>query len=210
MKKTQTKKERKGFTERHRKILKAAGELFAERGTREVTIDEIAEKAGVSKGTIYRRIGKKDKLIKTLLEEAAKFFHQTFTSAIQKQKDPIKQFKEVVDAMCDIYEKHFVSAKLITLHSPQSHKSPSFYERHKHKGPTKKSIVLVQNLFKKAIKQNLIKDIDVQILTEVLRNIFSPHVYQFLRFEKGLTRGEITHFITDTFLNGILIKQKRK
>ena len=209
MKKVQSRKERKGFAKNREKILKAAGELFTQRGIKEVTIDEIAQKAGVSKGTIYRRIGKKDKLVETLLEEAAKFFYQTFTSAIQKQTDPIKQLKEVVDTMCDIYENRFISAKLVTLHFSKAKKSLGFCERHKHTASAKKSIALLQNLFQKAIKENLIKDIDVKILIEVFRNLFNPNFYQFLRFEKGLTRGEITHFITDTFFNGILIKPKK-
>ncbi|HEY8581422.1 MAG TPA: helix-turn-helix domain-containing protein [Capillimicrobium sp.] len=54
--------------ERNRqRILSAASEVFAERGL-DVSLDDIAEAAGVGIGTVYRRFGDKDALIDALLE----------------------------------------------------------------------------------------------------------------------------------------------
>ena len=49
-------------------ILQAARAAFAERGV-EVTLDEIADRAGVGVGTIYRRYANKDELIDELYED---------------------------------------------------------------------------------------------------------------------------------------------
>ena len=49
-------------------ILQAARAAFAERGV-EVTLDEIAQRAGVGVGTIYRRYANKDELIDELYED---------------------------------------------------------------------------------------------------------------------------------------------
>jgi AcrR family transcriptional regulator len=55
--------------ERNRQqILLAARAAFAERGL-EVTLDEIAQRAGVGVGTIYRRYANKDELIDELYED---------------------------------------------------------------------------------------------------------------------------------------------
>jgi AcrR family transcriptional regulator len=55
--------------ERNRQqILVAARAAFAERGL-EVTLDEIAERAGVGVGTVYRRYANKDDLIDELYED---------------------------------------------------------------------------------------------------------------------------------------------
>src|SRR5690242_16787206 len=55
--------------ERNRqRLLDAARELFAERGL-EVTLDDIAERAGVGVGTAYRRFASKDDLIDALFEQ---------------------------------------------------------------------------------------------------------------------------------------------
>jgi AcrR family transcriptional regulator len=52
---------------RHR-ILEAAAEVFAERGLG-ITMDDIAEHAGVGVGTVYRRFPQKELLIEALFEE---------------------------------------------------------------------------------------------------------------------------------------------
>lgn len=55
--------------ERNRqRILEAAREAFAEEGLR-VTLDEIAHRAGVGVGTVYRRFPDKEQLIEALFED---------------------------------------------------------------------------------------------------------------------------------------------
>ena len=50
------------------RILAAAAELFAERGLT-VTLDDVAERAGLGVGTVYRRFRSRDELIEALFEE---------------------------------------------------------------------------------------------------------------------------------------------
>lgn len=51
------------------KVLAAAAELFAARGVSAVSMDEVANAAGVGKGTLYRRFGDKSGLAAALLDE---------------------------------------------------------------------------------------------------------------------------------------------
>lgn len=51
-----------------RRLLAAARELFAERGLN-VTLDDIARRAGVGVGTAYRRFGSREALVDALFEE---------------------------------------------------------------------------------------------------------------------------------------------
>src|SRR5919206_2092191 len=50
-------------------LLAAAGDVFTERGFRDASIDEIAERAGYSKGAVYWHFASKDDLFLALLEE---------------------------------------------------------------------------------------------------------------------------------------------
>ena len=50
-------------------LLEAAMEVFAQRGYRDASVDEIAERAGYSKGAIYFHFSGKDDLFFALLEE---------------------------------------------------------------------------------------------------------------------------------------------
>ena len=52
------------------KILTAARQLFAERGVEHVSMEEVAEAAGVGKGTLFRRFGDRAGLARALLDES--------------------------------------------------------------------------------------------------------------------------------------------
>jgi AcrR family transcriptional regulator len=55
--------------ERNRqRVLKAAAEVFTERGL-DVSLDEVARRAGVGVGTVYRRFGTKEDLVEALFVE---------------------------------------------------------------------------------------------------------------------------------------------
>jgi AcrR family transcriptional regulator len=56
-------------TQTRAKLLKAAGGVFARRGYHEATLDEIAAKAGVSKGALYHHFASKQDLFLALLAE---------------------------------------------------------------------------------------------------------------------------------------------
>ncbi len=51
------------------RLLKAAGAIFAKRGYHDATLDEIAQRAGVSKGALYYNFASKEDLFLTLLSE---------------------------------------------------------------------------------------------------------------------------------------------
>jgi AcrR family transcriptional regulator len=62
-------RERADAARNRRKALTAAQSLFAERGVKGVTMDDVAAAAGVGKGTLYRRFGDKSGLAAALLDE---------------------------------------------------------------------------------------------------------------------------------------------
>jgi AcrR family transcriptional regulator len=51
-------------------LLRAAAEVFAERGFREASVEEIAERAGYSKGALYWHFDSKDDLFFALMDES--------------------------------------------------------------------------------------------------------------------------------------------
>lgn len=51
------------MTEKQKKILQAAIEIFAEKGYAATSTSEIAKKAGVAEGTIFRHYSSKEKLL---------------------------------------------------------------------------------------------------------------------------------------------------
>ncbi len=59
-------------------ILDTASRLFSERGVHCVSMDAIADEAGVGKGTIFRRFGDRAALVRAVLEESETDFQEAF------------------------------------------------------------------------------------------------------------------------------------
>jgi AcrR family transcriptional regulator len=70
--------ERADAARNRERILCAARRLFEERGAENVSMDEIAESAGVGKGTLFRRFGSRAALARQLLDEQDKALQEGF------------------------------------------------------------------------------------------------------------------------------------
>ncbi|MDQ3719661.1 MAG: TetR/AcrR family transcriptional regulator [Actinomycetota bacterium] len=68
--------ERADAARNRERILCAAERLFAERGANGVTMDAVAEAAGVGKGTVYRRFGDRATLALTLMDDRERGFQE--------------------------------------------------------------------------------------------------------------------------------------
>jgi AcrR family transcriptional regulator len=58
-----------GRAETRARLIAAAGEAFAERGLQDVSIDELARRAGFTKGAFYANFKSKEELFLTMLDE---------------------------------------------------------------------------------------------------------------------------------------------
>jgi AcrR family transcriptional regulator len=68
--------ERADAARNRERVIAAAERLFEERGFRDVSMDDVAETAGVGKGTVYRRFGDRAGLALALLGRAEALFQQ--------------------------------------------------------------------------------------------------------------------------------------
>jgi AcrR family transcriptional regulator len=90
--------------ERNRKrILAAAAELFAERGL-DVAIDEIAAKAEVGIGTVYRRFPDREALVDALFEDK---IHEIEAIALEalRVSDPWDAFERFMRGVCTLHAR---------------------------------------------------------------------------------------------------------
>lgn len=65
---------RKDAARNHRLLLEAATQLLAEDGADALTMDRLARRAGVGKGTVFRRFGNRARLMQALLEQVEQEF----------------------------------------------------------------------------------------------------------------------------------------
>jgi AcrR family transcriptional regulator len=85
------------------RILTTAYELFARRGVRDVGIDEVIERAGVAKATLYRHFPSKDALVLAFLERREQLWTHGIVEAGARSrgKTPEGQLLAIFDVFDD-------------------------------------------------------------------------------------------------------------
>jgi TetR/AcrR family transcriptional regulator, fatty acid metabolism regulator protein len=90
--------------ERERLILEAAEELLAEKGYHEMSIDEIAARVGVSKGTVYLHFPSKEELVLAQLERGMRRFIQSVDVVLTSAASPSEKLRSLIEL---IYSQTF-------------------------------------------------------------------------------------------------------
>jgi AcrR family transcriptional regulator len=82
------------------RILDTSYELFSRRGVRAVGIDELIERAGVAKATLYRHFPSKDDLVVAFLERREQRWTRQWVEAeaTRRASDPEEQLLAIFDA----------------------------------------------------------------------------------------------------------------
>lgn len=78
-------------------LIEAAGEAFAERGLRDVSIDELARRAGFTKGAFYANFASKEELFLAMLDERFERRAAQMRAALAGDEDPEVQARRSAD-----------------------------------------------------------------------------------------------------------------
>ena len=120
--------ERKEREKEHRKeeIVDAAEKLFFEKGLQIATVDEIAEAAELSKGTIYIYYKSKEDLYLAVVMRGLEILYNMFKAKIREDSDVVKQMMDLQETFLEFFEKHRRYFRMMHfLQAPQFHKQVS-------------------------------------------------------------------------------------
>lgn len=89
--------------EKELRVLSAAKKLFGRFGFKKTTVDEIAERAGISKRTLYEVFKSKEKILAELLMYEARSFRRYCLAELERLSDPVEKFR----AFCELSSQYF-------------------------------------------------------------------------------------------------------
>jgi AcrR family transcriptional regulator len=87
------------------RILETAYELFSRRGIHDVGIDELIERAGVAKATLYRHFPSKDELVLAFLEQREQIWTHGWVEAEARRRGETPE--EQLLAIFDLFDEWF-------------------------------------------------------------------------------------------------------
>ena len=90
--------------ERVEAILEAAKSLIIEKGSAGLKIQEIAQRAGVTAGSMYQYFPNKSAILHALAQQYLDQFHALMQSSLQEKPDSLQECVQVLDSL---YEKFY-------------------------------------------------------------------------------------------------------
>lgn len=94
-------------------ILKAARDVFDARGYTPATVDEIARKAGIAKGSIYNYFSSKEVLFAEVFTEAFEIEHADVDRLVREQLPAAEKLQRLLDYVFDRLESFTRSGRLV-------------------------------------------------------------------------------------------------
>jgi AcrR family transcriptional regulator len=95
------------------RLFSAAVELLGERGYAGATIDDIVERAGIAKGTVYYHFRSKSELVSALLDDGLRRLAASFRSEIEGAQGGAAALRALVHAELAYIERYQAFAKLV-------------------------------------------------------------------------------------------------
>ncbi len=191
-------RERKDAQRNLERVLRAAHELFAERGT-DVTMEEVAQRAGVGVGTIYRRFANKDELFAHVSQTACAHTRLHIAQAVHAQQDPVLKLRALVLVQ---YQRSEAQAALLEPRPPSREAAPdgAFAEQ-------RQLYSVLHDLLAQVIAegqaQGTIRPGDPAVLAALCLELLNPRAFRQLQHITGGSAEEIAAHAIGFVLGGL-------
>lgn len=93
-------------SQRRLPIFEAAMAVFSEKGFEKATVDEIAERAGIAKGTIYYNYGSKRELFLSLVEEGIDRLENTVKKEVARRKSIQAKLESLITVQLRFFDDY--------------------------------------------------------------------------------------------------------
>jgi AcrR family transcriptional regulator len=170
--------ERADAARNRERILCAARRLFDERGAGCVSMDEIAEAAGVGKGTLFRRFGSRASLAAAVLSERERDFQEAFIRGeppLGPGAPPAERLIAFGEALLDTLDAH--SELLLAAET-----GPARFEHPAYR---------VHRLHIMLLLREADPECDSEMVAEGLLAAFGAELFVYLRQARGIPLGRL-------------------
>lgn len=101
---------------KRRHILEVASRVFAEHDYHSVSMDRVAQRAGVGKGTLYRYFESKEDLYLALLDSALLLLSERLAKEEKAGLPPDQTLSRMVRAIVNTFSQHLPSFRILNSH----------------------------------------------------------------------------------------------
>jgi AcrR family transcriptional regulator len=145
-------------------ILCAALEVFAEKGFAASDVQQIADRVGIGKGTIYRQFGNKEGLFLATAGHAHEFLVAAVEEASRDIECPLEKMRRGMYAFLSFFDDHPEVVELLIQERAHFRgvQRPTFFEHRKDKQDEWAEV------FRRMIRAGMMRDLPVQQIEEAI------------------------------------------
>ncbi|MBC7660063.1 MAG: TetR/AcrR family transcriptional regulator [Chitinophagaceae bacterium] len=100
-------KNSRGLEDKDQRILEAAKTLFGRYGMKKTSIEEIAQAAGLGKGTVYLYFKSKDEIFSVLASQFATEFETALDHALKDPRTPTDRLRAFIETRIGFFDRCF-------------------------------------------------------------------------------------------------------
>lgn len=191
---------------RKKDIIDAALVLFSEKDFHEVTVDEIAERVGLSKGTLYLYFDNKESLFFSIIKDKTESLLAQLQSAIKADAPYIERLEELIRTYLVFFEEHKPYFKVI--HSEKSRMGDEDHNRlRNHMVESFFSYNdLLLNFINEGQQNRIFRKLKPDLITKTLRGLLNSFTFECIFMDTECSLVNETSNILDIFLNGVSVR----
>jgi len=111
-------------------ILDAAFEEFTKRGFTATRVEDIAERVGVTKGTVYVYFETKEALFEAMIRHASAPFQEAFNAYARTSDDPVEELRMLLEFLFDALVDNRKMRELFRFIVAEGAKFPDLIDQH--------------------------------------------------------------------------------
>lgn len=177
-------------------IVRCAAVVFSEREFHEVLTDDIAQRLGIGKGTIYRYFDSKEDLYLAAISEGLNGLHAAVTEVLQQQAPADTTIEAVVRTMVNYFWRRRDFFVLMHRLEPKlKARERADWQQHRNN-----VITLVRGVLERGMAHGEIGRVDTRLAVEVLFGMIRAACLYRADSDRP---DELTRLVTGLFLRGV-------
>ena len=183
-------------------ILESAVQLFSKNNYHAVSMSEIAEGAGVSKGTLYWHFDSKKELFHEIALKGMNYFSKEFEKISNQDKNFEEKIKGIVHFVLKTFAEHITILDVFRNNIELLNQDFKNEIEKKHR----ENVKIVAEIIDEGIEEGLIKDENSEDISMMMLSIlFTPQTKDLLHSNENVEKK--IDFIYDFIMNGISRKE---
>ena len=182
------------------KILEAAQEVFSEKGFYPATVDDIAERAGVGKGTLYRYFATKETLFNELVRLRLEELENNANAVLDGQDDVLTMIAKYLRTYLEFFDRNQHLYRLILQQRPDVGKEvQDLYVK-----KVMRRIPLLKRKIYQGSQRGVLKDVDFQTVFYGVMGFIHGVIQKWLASDCSYSLMEDLPTVTEVLFHGFV------